>query len=55
MYNPVSHLVYAVTGSDVRTSIINGEIVMEDRHLKTIDLKDVLNSVTKIAQEIAEG
>ena len=55
MYNPVSHLVYAVTGSDVRTSIINGVIAMEDRHLKTIDLKDVLNNVTKIAQEIAKG
>ncbi len=55
MYNPVSHLVYAVTGSDVRTSIINGVIVMEDRHLKTIDLKDVLNSVTKIADEIRSG
>ena len=55
MYNPVSHLVYAVTGSDVKTSIINGAIVMEDRNLKTIDLKNVLNSVTKIADEIRAG
>ena len=55
MYNPVSHLVYAVTGSDVKTSIINGAIVMENRQLKTIDLKNVLNSVTKIADEIRAG
>ena len=55
MYNPVSHLVYAAMGSDVRTSIINGAIVMEDGHLKTINLKSVLNNITGIAQEIATG
>jgi 5-methylthioadenosine/S-adenosylhomocysteine deaminase len=55
MYNPVSHLVYAARGSDVRTSIINGAIVMEDGHLKTIGLKSVLNNITRIAQEIAKG
>jgi 5-methylthioadenosine/S-adenosylhomocysteine deaminase len=31
MYNPYSHLVYAVNGSDVNTVIINGKIVMKDR------------------------
>ena len=55
MYNPVSHLVYAAMGSDVRTSIIDGAIVMEDGHLKTIGLKSVLNNITRIAQEIAKG
>jgi len=52
MYNPVSHLVYAAMGSDVRTSIIDGAIVMEDGYLKTINLKSVLNNVTRIANEI---
>jgi len=55
MYNPVSHLVYAAMGSDVKTSIINGTIVMEDGKLKTINLKNVLNNVTRIAKEIATG
>jgi len=55
MYNPVSHLVYAAMGSDVRTSIINGAIVMEDGHLKTINLKNVLSNVTRIANEIRAG
>ena len=55
MYNPVSHLVYAAMGSDVRTSIIDGAIVMEDGHLKTINLKSVLNNVTRIANEIRAG
>ncbi len=55
MYNPVSHLVYAAMGSDVRTSIINGAIVMEDGHLKTIDQKSVLNNIIRIANEIRTG
>ena len=55
MYNPVSHLVYAAMGSDVRTSIINGTIVMEDGKLKTMNLKNVLDNVTRIAKEIATG
>ena len=55
MYNPVSHLVYAAMGSDVRTSIINGAIVMEEGHLKTINLKTVLNNISRIANEIKEG
>lgn len=55
MYNPVSHLVYAAMGSDVRTSIINGTIVMEEGHLKTINFKSLLNHVNLIAAEIRAG
>jgi 5-methylthioadenosine/S-adenosylhomocysteine deaminase len=53
MYNPVSHLVYAAMGSDVTTSIINGMVVMEDRKLKSLDLKKVMDDVNKIAKEIS--
>ncbi len=52
MYNPQSHIVYAVKGSDVATSIINGKIVMENRELKTIDLEKVMDDVSKFAEEI---
>ena len=55
MYNPVSHLVYAARGSDVTTSIINGTMVMEDRKLKSLDLKKVMDDVNKIAKEIMAG
>jgi 5-methylthioadenosine/S-adenosylhomocysteine deaminase len=55
MYNPVSHLVYAARGSDVTTSIINGTVVMEDRKLKSLDLKKVMDDVNKIAKEIMAG
>jgi len=52
MYNPVSHLVYVASGSDVITSIINGTVVMENGELKTMDLKRVMDDVNSIAKEI---
>ncbi len=42
MYNPYSHLVYAASGHDVIHSIIDGNIVMEDRRLLTLDVEDVI-------------
>jgi len=42
MYNATSHLVYAARGNDVRHSIINGQPVMEDRKLLTLDLAEII-------------
>lgn len=55
MYNPVSHLVYAATGSDVTTSIINGTVVMENGTIETMDIQAVMDDVNKIAKEIITG
>lgn len=52
LYNPYSQLVYAARGSDVKTSVINGKIVMENRKLLTIDLAAAMNSVREIAASI---
>jgi hypothetical protein len=46
--------VYAVIGSDVTTSIINGAVVMNDGRLKTMDLKAVMDDVNRIAKEVTE-
>jgi len=42
MYNPYSHIVYSARGNDVRHSVINGKLVMEDRRLLTLDLEEIL-------------
>jgi len=42
MYNPYSHIVYAARGNDVSHSIINGQLVMENRKLLTIDLDEII-------------
>jgi 5-methylthioadenosine/S-adenosylhomocysteine deaminase len=53
LYNPYSQLVYAARGADVKTSIINGKIVMENRRLLTIDLENAMNNVNRIAAHIS--
>ncbi|MBW2100409.1 MAG: amidohydrolase family protein, partial [Deltaproteobacteria bacterium] len=53
MYNPYSHVVYAVRGSDVAASIINGKVVMEEGRLLTMDMEKVMEEVRKIAQQIS--
>jgi 5-methylthioadenosine/S-adenosylhomocysteine deaminase len=52
VYNICSHLVYAASGADVQTSIINGKIVMKDRRLLTVDLEEVMDTVTRISRDI---
>ena len=36
MYDPVSHLVYVTRGDDVRTTIVNGTVLMRDRKVLTL-------------------
>ena len=52
LYNEYSHLVYAVNGADVETVIIDGRPVMEDGRLLTIDEKEVMTRVNKIASQL---
>ena len=42
MYNPVSHIVYTVNGSDVRDVMVAGKVIMSDRTLLTIDVDEIL-------------
>ena len=53
LYNPYSQLVYAARGADVKTSIINGKIVMENRRLLTINMEKAINNVNQIASYIS--
>ncbi len=54
MYNPFSHLVYSARGNDVSYSIINGRIVMGDRKLLTLDLKDVMERAKEKSMAVRE-
>jgi len=55
MYNAYSHLVYAVTGADVDTSIINGKLVMENRMLLTINEQEAMDRINQIALNVRES
>jgi 5-methylthioadenosine/S-adenosylhomocysteine deaminase len=52
MYNPVSHLVYSVKGSDVAATVINGQVVMEKGELLTIDEEKALAEARQAAEKI---
>ena len=52
MYNPISHLVYAVQGSDVSDSIINGRVVLEKGKLQSLDIAAVMDRASEVAREI---
>jgi 5-methylthioadenosine/S-adenosylhomocysteine deaminase len=55
LYQVYSHLVYAASGADVTTAIINGKLVMKDRKLLHADLEDIMEKVRKIGAMIAEN
>lgn len=55
MYNEYSHLVYAASGADVDTVLINGQVVMRNRRLLTIDEREVMARVREIAVKIKES
>ena len=50
--NHLSAVVYSAQGSDVETVIVDGEILMENRILKTIDFELVKCKVNEIADRI---
>jgi len=52
MYHPYSHLVYALKGGDVRTSIIDGKVVMVDGRVLTLDENRIHARVEAIRTKI---
>jgi 5-methylthioadenosine/S-adenosylhomocysteine deaminase len=52
MYDPVSHLVYVTRGDDVRTTIVNGKILMRDRRVLTLDRRQVLADARLFADKV---
>ncbi|HET7698295.1 MAG TPA: amidohydrolase [Vicinamibacterales bacterium] len=52
MYDPVSHLVYVTRGDDVRTTIVNGKVVMRERTVLTLPAKQVLAEARLFASRV---
>ena len=51
LYDPVSQLVYATHGDDVKTTIVNGRVLMRDRQVLTLDEPRVLAEARPIRGE----
>jgi 5-methylthioadenosine/S-adenosylhomocysteine deaminase len=52
LYDPVSHLVYATRGDDVRTTIANGKVLMKDRRVQTLDRAAVIADANRLAAKV---
>ena len=48
MYHPVSHVVYAASGADVKHVWVAGRRVVKDYHLMTMDANEVMEAVKKM-------
>lgn len=52
LYDPVSHLAYAVEAADVRTVVVDGRIVLRDGILTTADEREIRRQVRALAMGI---
>ena len=53
MFDPVTHLVYSASKSDVRHVFVGGRQVVEDRRIVNVDIDDTVAEVRKMAPGIA--
>jgi 5-methylthioadenosine/S-adenosylhomocysteine deaminase len=52
MYDALSHLVYVTRGDDVRTTIVNGRVLMRERKVLTLDESAVLADARRLAKDV---
>ena len=55
MFDPVAQIVYAAKASDVRTTIVDGRILMHDRVVRTLEPGSVLAEARKMAERVREA
>ena len=52
LYDVPSHLVYSASGGDVRTTIVNGNVLMDDYKVLSMDEKQVMESANEAASNL---
>ena len=55
LYDTVSHLVYVTRGDDVRTTIVNGKVLMQERQYRTLNRAGVIAEANRLAQRVREA
>jgi len=54
VHDPISHLAYAAHGSDVRHTVCDGEVLMRDREVLTLDADAVRERASAAAADLVE-
>ena len=52
--NEIANLVYNTSGRNVDTTIVKGNILMENREIKNIDVKEVVNKCNQILERLSK-
>jgi 5-methylthioadenosine/S-adenosylhomocysteine deaminase len=52
LYDPVSHLVYAAKGADVRDVVVEGRVIMRDRRVLTLDERAVVAEADRLRDQV---
>jgi 5-methylthioadenosine/S-adenosylhomocysteine deaminase len=52
VYDIVSQLVYALKGSDVRDAMVNGRLILSDRHAVTLDEREILAKAAEYGAKV---
>ncbi len=55
IYDPYSHLVYAATGADVHTVMVEGRLLVENRRLLSFDLEETLARARELAGKVRKN
>ena len=55
MYDPISHLVYVTRGDDVRTTIVNGKVLMRDGKVLTLRRSGGARRGARLGRQGARG
>lgn len=54
MYSPYAALVYGANGSNVRHTIVDGKILMEERNVLTVDEKAIIKDAQQFADNVRQ-
>ena len=54
LYNIYSHLVYAASGAEVDTAVVNGRLVMQGRCVLTVDEGEILDRAARIGKAVRD-
>jgi 5-methylthioadenosine/S-adenosylhomocysteine deaminase len=52
MFDPLSHLVYVTRGTDVRTTVVNGRVLMREGRVLSLDRATVIKDANAMAQKV---
>jgi 5-methylthioadenosine/S-adenosylhomocysteine deaminase len=55
LYDVYSHLVYAIKGAHVKTVLVDGEVILRDRKMTTLDEEAVMAKAREIQKRIQES